>query len=475
MNPKPVPLVVDLDHTLIRTDLMQECVLKMARQQPHRAMLIPWWLRRGIAYAKCRIAESVDVDAAVLPYRREVLAVIETRRAAGDPVILATGTELSKASEVATNLRCFDAVIATTEDRNCTATNKLDLLREHLNGAATERTDGEPEFDYVGDDRRDVPLWHAARHAIGVEHAGRFTTRVPALTILPAEREPRAATALLRSLRPHQWVKNLLLFLPLLLAHRYADVGRLLDVAVGTIGFSLLVSATYIVNDLFDLDADRRHTTKRNRPLAAGDVRIPAALVAAAACALTGAGLLMLFPADVRAYAFTYVALTIAYSLYFKHRLMIDVVVLAGFYVLRILLGGELAGVAVSFWLLLFSMLFFLGIALVKRYSELVRQARTDRAYAVSDAAILSQLGLAAGIGSVLVLGLYIDGPAVQSLYRYPAMLWLGCPLLIVWIGRLWLLAGRGQIDEDPVLFSIRDGVTWAVGALAAGVVLLAR
>lgn len=285
---------------------------------------------------------------------------------------------------------------------------------------------------------------------------------------------------LVAALRPHQWAKNLLLLLPLFLAHQWTDAGKLALALLGMAAFSAAASAVYIVNDMLDMDADRRHPSKRRRPFAAGDLSVPAGL-GLAACLATAAGIMALgLTAAFIAWLMIYLATTTAYSLSLKKHIVIDVIVLAGLYTLRIAAGAAAVSVPVSPWLLAFAMFFFLSLAMGKRYIELrhavgeAGETLPGRGYRVDDAPLLQQIGATSGYLAVLVFCLYIDSGSVERLYRHRELLWLACPLLLYWITRFWLLAQRRQIPHDPVLYALRDRISLAVIAATAATVLLA-
>jgi 4-hydroxybenzoate polyprenyltransferase len=281
------------------------------------------------------------------------------------------------------------------------------------------------------------------------------------------------------ALRVHQWAKNALLGVPLLTAHLVFSLQAWGSIAIAFLGFSLIASATYVVNDLVDLNSDRLHADKRFRPLASGRLSIPAGLTAGALLGVAGFMLSLTFlPAEFIAYLVAYVVLTLAYSFDLKRRLFIDALTLASLYTLRILAGGVAIGVVVSEWLLMFSLFMFLSLAFMKRLIEL--QGRdgsaklSGRGYSPVDLETIRVIGVSSGLMSVLVLSLYINSPAVTQLYRSPQLLWLICPLLIYWIARIWFLAARGQVHHDPVVFALLDWRSYVVGALAMVFVALA-
>lgn len=462
-------LVIDLDGTLLRSDLLLEMGLLFLREQPLRLLAPLRWLLRGKAALKQELAGATDVDVAVLPYDRVVIEFIETERARGRRIVLATASHRRLAERVAAHLQLFDDVIATDAGRNLSAETKRDALVEAF---------GEQGFDYVGNSHDDLPVWRAARHAYVanpmpvVEQRARKLGNVAA--VLRSERVTLRDWA--RALRLHQWLKNLLLFVPLFAAHRYTELPLVLDALLAFLCFSLCSSSVYILNDLLDLGDDRRHPGKRSRPFASGRLSIhaglavlPLFLVAAFALALWQ---LPLAFAGVLA---TYYGLTLAYSLSLKRHMVVDVITLAALYTLRVIAGTVALGLSLSFWLLAFSMFIFLSLALVKRYAELF-DARAEgrlekvrgRGYFHDDLEMVAALGAAAGYMAVMVLALYINDENTTRLYRRPEVIWLACPLLLAWVSRVWMLAHRGRMHEDPVIFAVQDRLSLAIGALIA-------
>jgi len=470
--PTDVALAIDLDGTLVRTDVLIECVLQLVAHEPLAAFGLLGGLARGRAEFKRRVAARIAVDAAHLPYEPRVVELARAARAAGREVVLATAAAQSHAEAVAAHLDCFDRVLATAGGPNLSAERKAAALVELY---------GERGYDYAGNARADRAVWKSARGAIVVNPlpgaARAAHACAPVLETIDAL-PPRGRT-LLRALRPHQWAKNLLVGLPLLTAHRLADPDALAHTAIAFVVFCAVASAVYLVNDLVDLPHDRAHPRKRARPFAAGALPPQFGLAAApllfAAGLAAAAALSTTFAAMVLAYA----TLTLAYSFGFKRIAMLDVIVLSLLYTVRVLAGAAAIPVVASFWLLAFSTFLFLSLAMAKRYVELDALAASGadaargRGYAAGDAPMVARLGTAAGVVSVLVLALYIDSPGVAPLYRRPDLLWALCLLLLYWIGRVWLLAQRGLLHEDPVVFALTDR-TSLVLMLATGAVIFA-
>jgi|SRR5271157_1447744 len=468
-------LCVDLDGTLITSDLLWESFYLLFREQPARLLLLPFWLLKGRAYLKRQIAEGVIPDVETLPYNQQVLAYLRDQRAKGQRLALVTASEERCAKAVAEHLGLFDTVIASDGRNNLKGDRKLEAIRRHL---------GAQDFDYIGDSKADLAVWSVARRALVVGGGSSLRSKVQAMGVpyhffdVPG----RAQVSLFRLLRPHQWAKNVLLVLPVITAHRIWDRWAWLAALWSIVAFCSTASAVYIINDLLDVSTDRRHSSKRNRPLAAGMLAIPTATGVAIGLLFFGSLFAALLPPAFGGLLLLYFVLTTAYSLYLKRKLIIDVVCLAALYTLRIMAGGAATSIAISSWLLAFAMFFFLSLAFVKRYTELIGLTNrpshievTGRGYVPVDLELVRSVGPASGYLSVLVLCLYINSPDVVILYRHPQLLWLICPILLYWITRVWFLAGRERMHDDPVYFALSDRTSLIAGALSAAVMVIAH
>jgi 4-hydroxybenzoate polyprenyltransferase len=280
--------------------------------------------------------------------------------------------------------------------------------------------------------------------------------------------------AIWQALRPQHWVKNLLIVVPIVMAHRVNDVGRLTHVLVACLSFSLCASGVYILNDILDLEADRQHPKKRFRAFASGKIPVWVGLSLSPLLLAAGLAVAVLLPSKLFLLTTViYLAATTLYSVYAKRVPIVDVLLLTALYLLRILGGGAAADVPVSPWLLAFSMFLLLSLAFTKRHAELIGQANGEmesapskRNYRTQDREIVQQFGVTSGYLSVLVLALYVNGKEVTALYRHPQVIWLACPMLLFWISRVWFLANRGKLSEDPVVFAARDPVSYLLGVL---------
>ena len=467
------PLCVDLDGTLLRTDLLLESLFALLKRNFLYATLLPLWLLKGKAHFKQQIADRVEIDAKCLPYHTLFLEWLQDQHAQGRRLILATASNRKFAAAVADHLGIFESVLASDAAHNLSGRAKLRQLEQRLKGG---------DFDYAGDARVDLPLWKQARQALlvnpqrGVQRAAERHGNVAQVF------DDRSAVwkPALKALRPHQWAKNLLVFVPLVLAHQVLELGPLSQAAVAFAALSLCASSVYLLNDLLDLAEDRQRPSKARRPFAAGTLSIwygialiPLLLAGAFACAwwlsLEFAGMLAL-----------YYAVTLAYSLALKQFALVDVLTLTGLYLLRILAGAVAVSAPVSFWLLAFSLFLFLSLALIKRFTELKNLPRhsggqlAGRGYFAEDLETLAQFGSASAYTSVLVLALYINSDVVAANYTYPQLLWLLCPLLLYLLLRLWLLARRGKMLEDPVWFVLQDRVCLLTALAGFGLLYMA-
>jgi 4-hydroxybenzoate polyprenyltransferase len=463
-----------MDGTLVRSDAMLDSFVLLMRTEPLAALRAPLWLLRGKARLKAEVAARVSLDPQHLPYNGALLRFLQSEREAGRKIYLATGADRKLAEAVAAHLGLFDGVLASDGATNLTGGDKLNRLRDRFQATG---------FDYIGNAHVDLPLLAAAGSAMLANPAPGLRRQLGRRGIAIREqfddRAPRFRT-MLKAIRLHQWVKNLLIFLPLLLAHELR-AAQLLQTALAFLAFSLCASATYIANDLLDMEADRHHPRKRLRPFAAGDLSVTAG--AALSAGLLAAGLAIgagLLPTAFLGWLLLYVATTLAYSLYVKRIVLADVLVLSGLYTLRLLAGASATDVPISPWLGAFALFLFLSLAMVKRFSELQNtRARgqapaNGRGYLLGDIEQLRSFGTASAYASVVVFSFYIGAHDVTALYPHAARLWLITPLMIFWLSRVWLLASRGELNEDPVVFAVTDKMSLLIGAAIAAVAALA-
>ena len=465
-------LVVDVDGTLIKSDLLLESALKLLKQSPLSILWMARWLMfGGKARLKSRIAEQVELDIGHMPFCKEIVALCRQARQQGRRVVLATGAAMKYAQQIALLLR-MDSVMATTEQRNLTGARKLEaILGECEQG----------EFIYAGNEAVDLEIWRCAGGAVVCGNT-RLAAAAAKVAPVQAHVRPRRIdlAMLLRAMRVHQWAKNVLVFLPFLPLVGRIDLPTWLLGLAAFVAFSLCASSVYLVNDLFDLEADRLHSRKSLRPIPAGDISLATAMklslgLLAAAFLIS---VLLLPPLFIAVLGF-YWALTMVYSLDLKKRVNVDVVALACLYTTRVLAGAAVLMVQPSFWMLAFSVFLFLSLAAAKRTTELDTLARSGadsaagRGYQTRDIPVLLAQGTASGQLAVLVFALYLN-MALAGQFRHPEVLWALCPLLLLWINRVWMKVSRGEMHDDPVVFALRDPFSRVTGLIAVACVTIA-
>jgi len=454
-------VVVDLDGTLVLTDMLVENLFLFLRTYPWRILSLFAWLLKGKAHFKCKLADAVLPRTERLPYNEPLLVWLAERRKAGARLILATASDRRIARSVADHLRIFDNVLGTEPHINLSAGRKREAL---------VRLYGEQGFEYVGNSSADLKVWDAASriHVANPERGVLAAARRIGTVGEVFDGRPAYLRTLLKALRVHQWAKNLLIFVPLIAAHQVFNTVLIVHGILAFIAFSLCASSVYLLNDLLDLQDDRQHRTKRFRPLAAGTLPILHGLVLMPLLLLVALGLAaVLLPTPFLTVLAVYYVLTLAYSLRLKRVVMLDVVTLAMLYTVRVLAGAAAMTLAATFWILAFCVFIFLSLAFVKRYTEL-REARAQgrseksagRGYYPGDFELLASLGGASGYIAVMVLALYINDSSRGSMYRQPEWMWIACPLLLYWLSRVWLLAHRGEMHDDPIVFALRDRIS---------------
>ncbi len=468
-----LPLCIDCDGTLIRTDLLHESALLLLKRSWLSVLLLPLWLLKGKAFLKQRIAERVELDAATLPYNEDVVALTRQARSEGRTTVLATASPRCQAEAVARHLDVFDQVVATEGEVNLSGRRKA---------ARLEQMFGRGGFVYAGNGPTDLPVWAASGGAIVVS-SSRALQRAAALaaTVVQTISLPRPSLKIIaKAVRLHQWAKNLLVFIPLLAAHQTSDGAAVMAALLAFLAFGLCASAVYVINDLLDLPADRVHSRKRNRPFACGAMSI-AQGVGMVPLLLAGAVTICTqLPLAFAGTLLAYFAITCLYSVWLKNQVVVDVMLLASLYTSRIIAGAAATAIVPSFWLLAFSMLMFLSLAIVKRYSEMlvVREQHKDKAagrgYLVSDMPVLLSQGTAAGYIAILVMALYVNSADVGGLYPNRWALWMVLPPLLYWITRVWMKSHRGEMHDDPVVFAATDKQSWLLAAWIAAALWLA-
>jgi 4-hydroxybenzoate polyprenyltransferase len=457
---RSVPICVGLDGTLIQSDVGIESLIILILKKPWYLAILPFWLLRGMSYFKDAVSAKIPIDAATLPYRAEVIDYLRNERRLGRPIVLASSGGSKYGEQIAAHLGIFDSIVPIDEPGK---------LRDPDNVSSLAEKFGRRGFDYMGHNRDELPFWAAARQAIVVNGSDSLLAKIHNRAELTREirtSRPNLMWSYLKALRPHQWLKNLLVFLPALAGHRVLEHGVLWHAFLAFIAFCCAASAGYVVNDLLDLPSDRRHPRKRKRPFASGTVPV------AGGAAM---GLILLYAAisiglnlskSFLALLLIYLIGTVSYSTWLKRKAIVDVLTLAGLYTVRILAGSAATNVVSSFWLLALSMFFFMDLACVKRYVELLGVEPSEnsrvpgRGYGSVDRETLFTIGTNSGLMTVLVLALYINSSDITNLYPNPVLLWGLCPVLLYWTSRIWILARRGLLHDDPLVFAVRDRIS---------------
>lgn len=468
-----LPLCVDLDGTLVRTDTLLETFLAATRNL-YVLFRMPFWLLQGKAKLKANLAREAKIDAALLPYNDTLIEYLHEQKRLGRYLVLVTAADRNIASEVNRHLKLFDEIIASDGSQNLRGTRKAKTLTERF---------GRKGFCYIGNDRFDLPVWECASGGILVNVSDSVAKRAASLT--PIEKrfsdKKRRAAVLLKALRPHQWLKNLLVFVPIVTSGAFGHFSCLLSASLMFAAFCCTASGIYIINDLYDLEADRQHPEKRKRPFASGALSIAAGLGTAPILIILGVVFASVLPSPwTLPLLLCYGFLSVAYSVKLKKFPLVDVFTLAGLYTLRLFAGGEATGYHVSFWLLAFSGFIFLALAITKRASELTvlmklgKLQAAGRGYTTEDITVLKIFGISSSFTSSLVIALYIHDQAAKAVYARPQVLWFLVPLILLWQCRIWLSTERGFMRDDPIVYAGRDWVSWLIGLLVIAVVITA-
>lgn len=463
-----LPLYVDLDGTLIHSDLLLESFLELIRRNLLLVFLVPFWMLRGKAFLKREIARRVQLRVDLLPYNKPFLEFLRDQKQAGRRLVLISASNTSLVQAVAAHLELFDEAVGSDGVVNCSGTRKLAKILER-----------DKAFCYAGDGRVDLQVWKGASAAILVDADVALKRDAAALTRIEREfdRPRRGLRPYRRALRLHQWLKNTLVFLPLALAHEINNPELIWQATLAFLSFGLCASSVYVLNDLLDLTSDRQHRSKCRRSFAAGDIPLLSGLLLSPVLLVLAFAVAMPLPRAFIIILALYYFCTGLYSFVLKRMMLVDVIMLAALYTLRIISGAAAISVVPSFWLLAFSMFLFFSLAVVKRYTELdyLREAgiaqSEGRGYYAQDLSMMAMFGAASAFMSVMVFALYINNDDTREQYLTPEILWLICPLLLYMITRIWLLTARGQIHEDPIVFALKDRVSQLV-TLACGAML---
>lgn len=470
LEAKQQVLAVDLDRTLIKADLLEEAIFIYLKKRPWGFLSLARSLLKSRVNLKKFLVRNVDIKVDLLPYNSKVIDCIKEARASGHAIVLASASPVIFVQAVADHLGLFDKVIA-TEDNNLKGVEKLAALRASYPKA---------DIRYIGDSNSDIPIWKGLGKALMV-NPSRITRKRVEFAQIPIEiiddSQHLSLKLITRSFRYHQWAKNFLIFLPLFLAHAYqVDLWKI--TILSFISFSLTASSIYILNDLFDLEADRKHPKKKQRPFASGALSISQGVILYGITSSIAVLMALLINPGFLICLLIYFIANLAYTLRLKQVHSLDIIMLAGMYTIRIMAGGETTGIEVSQWLLGFSTFLFFGLAALKRFVEVSAltpgQRAAGRGYFAEDKVPLAALGGGSSLMACLVLALYFNSPTVGQLYQKPDVLWLILPIHMYWVSSIWILASRGQIDDDPVLHTIKSRTTYVLAAIVGLIVYLA-
>jgi len=468
------PLVVDLDGTLIHTDILHETAICLLRDKLLFVLAIPFWLFRGKAFLKQKIAGHVNADIALLPFNQNLIDWLQLQKELGRKLVLCTATDMSIAKMIAGHLELFDEVIASDGIQNLAGRNKANALVEKY---------GENGFDYVGNSSVDLLVWEKSKQGVVVNGSSKLVQQASLVTNIEhvISKAKNNLKTWIKVFRLHQWIKNVLIFVPIFAAHQVITGELWINLGLAFLSFSLCASSIYIANDLLDLESDRAHPRKRFRPFASGQISIWMGAVLAPILIFSSFALALHVGGSFLPWLVGYFALTCAYSWGLKRLVLVDCLMLAVLYTLRIVAGAAAVSVPLSFWLLAFSIFLFLSLAFIKRYAELQAQPNSGsnkvhgRGYYLEDAPLVQQLGITSGYAATFVLALYLNSENVIKLYRTPEIIWGAVPLMLLWISWMWLKAHRGLMHDDPIVFAIKDKVSILIGALSITILVVAR
>ena len=468
---KDKPLVVDLDGTLIYSDMLHESAIKVFRESPFQTLRIPFLLAKGKAFLKRHLASRTEFDPKALPYNEELLAWLKQQRNEGRRLVLCTASDRSIADLIAKHLDIFDEVIASDGVSN--------IAGEHKAATLVRRFEHHG-YDYAGNSHKDLPVWSHAHKAIVVNGSNDLVKKANDVATVERVFPKRdiGFSEWLRVLRIHQWLKNLLLFVPLFAAHDLGNGDAWASLLLAFVAFSLCASSVYIVNDLLDLESDRLHPRKRNRSFASGVVPAWIGVLVAPLLLTAGLTIALFVGKQFLFWLIFYFVVTCAYSWILKRLMLIDCLALALLYTLRVIAGTAAVGHDLSFWLLAFSVFLFLSLAFVKRYAELEVQLLSGkekihgRGYHTTDAPLIQTMGIVAGYSSVLVLALYLNNDAVLKPYSAPEFVWGAVPIMLFWVSWMWMQAHRGKMHDDPLVFAVKDRASLSAGAAFAAILV---
>lgn len=468
-----LPLVVDLDGTLIFTDMLYESAIQFLKKKPWGLFSLFFKLLQGKASLKSFLAKNVAIQADILPYNQTLINYIKQQKKMGQKVILCTATHSKIAENIASYLNLFDEVIASDANKNIIGEKKADILNQ---------TFGKGNYIYAGNSKEDIPVWKSAQQAILVNTPKTVAKKAKQqnnilLTMTP---QNQSVKTWFKALRVHQWLKNILIFIPLIAAHQLQSLAALQHLLFAFFAFSFCASSVYITNDLLDLESDRRHPKKCKRPFAAGDLPITQGIFASIVLFISGLKMALYVNPSFLMILLIYYGLTTLYSFKLKRIALIDCLLLATLYTTRIIAGGVATDTPLTFWLLASAFFLFYSLALIKRFAELKllrhkgMNKTQGRDYHLDDESLIHGLGIGSGLGAVIIFALYLNSPNVFELYRQPEIAWLTVPVLLFWISWMWQQTHRGQMDDDPLVFAIKHKTSLITGLLFTTLLALA-
>ena len=468
-----IPLCVDLDGTLVFSDTLQENLIKLLLHKPEYIFVIPFWFLKGIAFLKHKIASEIELKYSLLPYNIKIIEYIKQKKRSGCKIYLSTGANEKIALGVSKYLKCFDDIFASNEILNNVGKTKAEILIKKF---------GYQKFDYIGNSNNDIPALQSSKKGLLVNANKKTIIKVNKNLNIKTTVQKKNITiySVLNLLRIHQWVKNLLLFLPIIAAHQLHNLDNVANLIIAFFSFGFCASAIYIINDLYDLENDRIHEIKRKRPFANGSISILTGLILIPIL-LTGSLLIGYFiNQSFFICLIIYIIITTFYTIFFKRVPVLDCATLSILYTFRIVAGGIVVNVNPSFWLLHFSVFMFLSLAFVKRYLELINSSSKNnsellgRGYYKSDIPVVLGIGLTSGFASIVILSLYMQSQTISKLYQTPEIIWFSLIIVLIWISYIWLKACRNQIDSDPIIFALKDKISWFLGFLVVLIFLIA-
>ena len=468
------PLVVDLDGTLIHTDILHESAIRLLRDKPLLVLAIPFWLLGGKALLKQKIASHINIDITLLPYNQSLIDWLKLQKELGRKLVLCTASDTTIARIIANHLKLFDEVIASDGVQNLSGNNKANKLVSIY---------GENNYDYVGNSSVDLLVWEKSKQGIVVNGSNKLVHQASFITEIEhvISKTENTFKTWAKVFRVHQWIKNVLIFVPIFAAHQVITIEFWISLGLAFLAFNLCASSVYIANDLSDLESDRAHPRKSSRPFASGQVPIWVGVAIIPLLIISSFTLSLYVGGDFMPWLLIYFTITCAYSWGLKRLVLVDCLTLAILYTLRIVAGAAAVSVPLSFWLLSFSIFLFISLAFVKRYTELQVHSvnknfnLTGRGYYISDSALIQQLGVTSGYAATIVLALYLNSENIVRLYRTPEIIWGAIPLMLLWISWIWLKAHRGLMHDDPIIFAFKDKVSLFIGIFFISILTVAK